>query len=158
MYRHVGQLVIISERFTQVKNWHVSISNYFSSGHELSSCRHIGTTFCSYSEMDTLARRPEFTIEQSLYCNMCQNAKLFITSAHQQPIPFCIIMKRIHNIKKKHFQILKQHIKYSTCSVYVFFRNIHISPYNKLIQRSKFYHDPTFTMYSCGSNDNNAHK
>ena len=76
-----------------------------------------------------------FTIQQSLCCNMCQNAKLFITSAHRQLIPFCIIMKRIHNIKKKHFQILKQHIKYSTCSVYVFFPNIHISAYNKLIQR-----------------------
>ena len=76
-----------------------------------------------------------FTIEQSLCWNMCQNAKLFITLAHRQPIPFCIIMKRIDNIKKKHFKFLKQHIKYSTCSVYVFFRNIHISLYNKLIQR-----------------------
>ena len=30
MYWHVGQLVIISERFTQVKNRLVSISTYFS--------------------------------------------------------------------------------------------------------------------------------
>ena len=84
-----------------------------------------------------------FTIQQLLCCNMCKNAKLFITSAHQQPIPFCIIMKRIDNLKKKHFQILKQHIKYSTC-VYVFFQNIHISPYNKLIQRKYNLSQPNF--------------
>ena len=41
-----------------------------------------------------------FTIEQSLCWNICQDAKLFITSTHRQHMPFCIIMKIIHNIKK----------------------------------------------------------
>ena len=29
MYRHVGQLVIISDRFTELNNRHVGISTYF---------------------------------------------------------------------------------------------------------------------------------
>ena len=131
----MGQLFIISERFTQVKNWHVGISTYFPVA---MNYLHVSTSAQLSVVIQKWTHRHiglNFTIEQSLCCNMCQNAKLFITSAHRQPIPFCIIMKRIDNIKKKHFQILKQHIKYSTCSVYVFFRNIHISPYNKLIQR-----------------------
>ena len=84
MYRHVGQLVIISERFTQVKNQHVGISTYFSSGHELSSCRHIGTTFCSYSEMDTLAHWPEFhhsTVAMLYYVSECKIVYNIGTSA-----------------------------------------------------------------------------
>ena len=87
-----------------------------------------------------------FTIEQSQFWKMCQNAKLFITSAHWQPIPFCIIMKRIDNIKKKHFKILKQHrllniqhvLSMSSSKIFIYHRTINS------YKESKIYQDPTF--------------
>ena len=125
-------------------NRHVGISTYFSTGHELSSCRHIGTILVFIHKIRHRHISLNFSIEDSLCCTICYYANIFITSGHQQPMVFCIIMNIIPNIKKINFNIFFQKLKYSTCSVHVFFINLHTSAHNKLIQRNNTLSPPNF--------------
>ena len=123
---------------------HVGISTYFSTGHELSSCQQNSTIFVFIHKIRHQHIGLNFSIEDSLCCTICDYANIFITSAHQQPMVFCIIMNIIPNIKKINFNFFFKKLKYSTCSVHVFFINLHTSAHNKLIQRNEMLSPPNF--------------